>query len=100
MAPYDSWCKVLKRKVGAVDSDEINSKQAARLELGFLSAAQGLERPPKVRGQCSISIFDGCGCMSLALAMESIPTIRPWEIENHRSLDVVKNDLVLLQLAN
>ena len=100
MALYESWCKVLKEKVGVVEQDEVNSNEAARLELGFLFAAWALGAPLGVCGSYSMSIFDGCGGMSLALAMESIPTICPWEVNRDGTLDVVKNAGVLWQFAN
>ena len=69
------------------------------LKHGFMSVAEWLERPLKVEGHCALSVFDGSGGMSIALALAGVPTICPWEVEKDKRLDVIKNAVVLLSLA-
>ena len=38
--------------------------------------------------------------MSLALELERVPTVCPWEVQEDSRLDVIKNAVVLWQLAN
>ena len=78
---------------------EVEHAKVTALEYGFMAASMLLERPLKVDGLCSLSIFDGSGGMSIALALSGVPTICPWEVEKDERLDVIKNAVVLWSLA-
>ena len=85
---------------GIITHELLRDNEALWIKGGFASAGEFLEYPLSISGCCSISIFDGCGGMSLALEIKRVPTVCPWEVEKDNRLDVVKNAVVLWQLAN
>ena len=74
---------------------EVEHADVAALEHGFIAAHMLLERPLKVDGLCSLSIFDGSGGMSVSLALSGVPTVGPWEVDRGQMLDVIKNAVIL-----
>ena len=85
---------------GILNWVSIQGNEALCLRKRRLSAKDVLEKPLSVEGHCAMSIFDGCGGMSLSLELHGVPTVCPWEVELDQRLDVVKNAVVLWQLAN
>ena len=97
---YESWKRVIDLGQGILDWESIRNNEALCLKKRRMSAKEVLEKPLSVIGHCAMSIFDGCGGMSLSLELNKVPTICPWEVELDERLDVVKNAVVLWQLAN
>ena len=64
-----------------IDWEATFLNEASDIKMGFMSALEALKRPLSVNGCCPLSIFDGCGGMSLALKLEGVPSICPWEAE-------------------
>ena len=91
---------MLNSDVGIVDWESTNSNEAVRVKQSSMSAMETLESLLSVSGCCSLSMFDGCGGMSLALELERVPTVCPWEVQRDCKLDVIKNAVVLWKLAN
>ena len=65
----------------------------------LLHAREVVERPLEISGSFAIELFAGCAALTLALTMERVPCMCPWDVSFGSEFDVLTHGEVLYKLV-